>query len=200
MSEIIEFKEWELFFEPVVAFFSSFIAYIAVANRMTKFDNVACRFRGNIVPQVTYREIPILKYIAEGMPINELGFTLETTPPPPPPAASGKSVDTVRLTTYWCQQMVGHSYELAYPIIEKQFGNDRKIQWPSELQFIYHIRNGCYHGNTFNIQNNAISTNQKTIWRGADIKYIHNGKLVVGDFVLPADLLVLLHDLQNILT
>jgi hypothetical protein len=198
MSELIEFRAGDLLFGPVVAFFSSFIAYIAVANSMTKFDTVAGRFRSNIVAQVTYDEIPILRFIAEGQPINQLAFSVHTTQPPVP-AGSGKSIDTTRLVTYWCQQMLGHSYELAHPLMEKKFGKDRKNQWPSELQFAYHIRNGCFHGNTFDIQNNVISTTIPAIWRGKEIKYSDNGKSVIGDFIWSGDALVILHDLQNIL-
>jgi hypothetical protein len=95
--------------------------------------------------------------------------------------------------------MLGHLYELARPIMEKKFGKDRKTQWPSELQFAYHIRNGCFHGlSIFNIMQSQKKI--PTIWRGSEIKYSYNGKSVLDDFIWSGDALTLLHDLQNLLS
>ena len=98
--------------------------------------------------------------------------------------------------------MFGHSYESALPQIESKFGDKskRKLQWHSTMQFAYHIRNGCFHGNTFDIQTNSISTTMPTIWRGQNITYTDNGIQVIGDFMGSGDILTLLYDMQVLLT
>jgi len=101
------------------------------------------------------------------------------------------------LVEFWAQQMFGHAFELAMPLIEQKFGSNRKKDWSEIIQFAYHTRNGCYHGNKFNIQKNSISTFVSTKWENIEIKYSDDGKKVSQGFMWPADFICLLYDLQN---
>jgi hypothetical protein len=46
--------------------------------------------------------------------------------------------------------LIGGAFERSIDQFEKNYGTDRK-KWPPELQFFRHLRNGCFHGNRFNI-------------------------------------------------
>jgi hypothetical protein len=200
MQEKLKFKRGDLFFEPVLAFFSAYLGYMAIANGMTIGDRLEGRFRGGILKQIQFNMPTFLIDTFRGKTINEFEFTVDTDEPDQ--KGPGRKIESKELEKLWCQIMFGHSYEIALPSIESKFGDKskRKLQWPATLQFAYHLRNGCFHGNTFDILNNAISTQIPTEWRGQKINYSDNGKQVIGTFIGSGDMLVLLYDIQKLLT
>ena len=196
MEEII-FRSDDLLFEPVLAMFSSWIGYCTVGakGKITTQTEISGRLRGVIIPHIEYENSPVISNIINHLPTTDLKFTISRMDPGPP---KGEVLETARLMEFWCQQMTGHSYELACPKIMQKFTDDRKNNWPSELQFFYHIRNGCFHKNKFNIKKNSMSTISAK-WEGREIIYADNGKQVAGKFMWPADFICLLWDIQKLL-
>jgi len=193
----IVFRTNDLFFEPVLAMFSSWVGYCTVASigKITTQTEVSGRLRGFIIPQIEYENTPVISNIINHIPTTNLKFIINRTDPGSP---KGEKLETARLMEFWCQQMIGHSYEIAMPHIMKKFTDDRKNNWPSELQFFYHIRNGCFHGNKFNIRKKSMSSIPAK-WEGREITHGDNGKQVAGKFMWPADFICLLCDIQNLL-
>ena len=98
------------------------------------------------------------------------------------------------------QQVVfGHAFERALPQIEAKWGSAKQQRgnWPGLLDFCFHIRNGVFHGNQFNITG---SIYQDTLWSGARIRKKYNGEHVMGlniGFLGLADVIALLYDLEG---
>jgi hypothetical protein len=97
MQEKIKFKSGDLFFEPVLAFFSSFIGHMAIANGMTIYDKVMARFRGEIVSQVTFDEPLFLYNTYKGNPPSELNFTFDSAVPV---SQGGRSIDSTKVVIF----------------------------------------------------------------------------------------------------
>jgi len=114
-----------------------------------------------------------------------------------PEASVKKEISAKKSLATSAMAWIGGSYEKSKPIIESKFTGDRKNNWSEILQFFYHIRNGCFHDNKFNILPNAISTNIPTRWRGQEIDYTDNGKMVAMEYLLIADIVQLLYDVQQ---
>jgi hypothetical protein len=201
VHERIKFKQGDMFFDSVLAFFYAYIGYVAIAKGTTIYDKVEGRFRDGIVKQVEFNLGSFLLDTYRGNAINEIVLGLDNTVSTLPNMGTGKEVEIRKFENYWSQIMFGHSYESALPAIEGKFGTKdrRKLQWPSTLQFAYHIRNGCFHGNTFDIQNNTMSKKIPTSWRGQNITYADSGKQVLGKFMSSGDVLILLYDMQVLL-
>ncbi len=191
----IEFNKEDLFFEPVFAFFASWIGYHLLFAK-EKHDIVSGRLRGFIVPQIEFVNDPLPGKLRSKQDITHLEFQLSNVEPPLP---EGEQISSSRLMDFWCQQMTGHAYEVAYPKVADKFGSKqvRKDKWPSEFQFFYHVRNGCFHGNRFDIWPQNISATIETVWRNKNISYDNNGKKVVGEFMGPGDFITLLYDIQK---
>jgi len=69
-----------------------------------------------------------------------------------------------------------------------------KISTEKEIQFLYHIRNGCAHHNKFYIRGKIKHPAQ---WRDKKIVESMNGSPVIPDFLLDGDVYLLLHDINN---
>jgi hypothetical protein len=201
MQEQIRFRSGDIFFDAVMAFFNAYIGYIAIAKGMTIGDRVQGRFRGGIIKQVEFDLGTFLLDTHRGKTIYEIMFTIDSVETKLANMSSGTKIEIRKFENYWSQIMFGHSYESALPHIESKFGDKdkRKLQWPSTMQFAYHIRNGCFHGNTFDIRSNSISTTIPTVWRGQQVTYTDNGKQVIGEFMGTGDVLTLLYDMQVLL-
>jgi len=196
MEEIV-FQSDDIFFEPVIAMFSSWISYCTVGTKgkITADTEISGRLRGKIIPHIEYNNSPIISNIINHLPTTDLKFTINRTEPDPP---KGNILETASLMEYWSQQMIGHSYELALSQIKQKFTDDRKNTWPSKLQFFYHIRNGCFHKNKFNIIRNSMAAIPAK-WEGREITYENNGEQVAGKFMWPADFICFLWDIQKLL-
>ena len=195
MSEVI-FNTADLFFDPVAAFYASWVGY-TTQYAVQLHDVVSGRLRGFVVPQLKFEDDPIIGTLRRQEPVLQGRFEIDLSDPGNP---AGKKAHTSHLMEFWCQQMFGHAYETAASVIEARFGSDRKKNWPPTLQFAYHIRNGCFHGNKFNILQNSMSSTISTEWRGRAIDYSDNGSRVAGQFLGPADFITLLYDMQVLLT
>lgn len=193
MNNLIEFSEGDLFFHPVLTFFKSYVAY-HMQYTQQKHDTISGRFRGNVIPQITYENDPISGKMRRQERITDIRYNISFADPGP---FVGSRIKSASQMESWLKQMFGDSYERARPIIESKFGKDRKSTWPSIMQFAYHIRNGCFHGNRFNLQPNSISIDIPTMWRDCQIDYSANGKTVAIGFFLPADFITLLYDMQG---
>ena len=192
----IEFNQGDTFFDSIFIYFSTWLAFSAAMTGARSGDEMSGRLRGVIIPQLTFRNTQVLSNLINSNSVTDLRFTVNMVRPQQP---SGRRVGTMKLFEFLGQQTLGHSFEMAKSAIETKYGTDRKNNWPSELQFFYHIRNGCFHGNRFNIQNNSISSVIPTIWRGKNIDYSDNNRKVVGVFLFPGDIVHLLYDIQQIL-
>lgn len=93
------------------------------------------------------------------------------------PASTRRGVDD---TDFIPQMQVsfGNAFEKMLPQIEEKWGEVRKHRrnWPGFYDFCYHIRNGAFHGNKFNIYSNIY---QDTQWRDAIITKKLNGEHVM---------------------
>lgn len=198
MEEKIQFHKNDIFFMPVLCYFVSWISYCLIHSKNPN-PNISGRLRGVVLPQLEFENAEnILNKLIAKQDVNDIEFILNMDDPGD---FEGKKIKTDWLNEYWLQQMVGHSYETSLSIIERKYSNkvERKNKWPSELQFFYHLRNGCYHGNNFDIRNDNISTVFPPIWRGKEIKYTDNNQKVLFSFVGQADCITLLHDIQKLI-
>lgn len=193
--ESVTFNKGDLLFDPVAAFFASWAGYHAM-HASCPYDVVSGRLRGFVVPQLCFEDDPIIGILRRREDILRVHFEIVEEEAGDP---LGQQIKSGHLMWFWCQQMFGHGFETARSHIEAKFGSDRKTTWPPELQVAYHIRNGCFHGNTFDIRPNAISTVVPTVWRSRPITYADNGTTLAGGFFGPADFITLLADVQNCL-
>lgn|GEM_PF-6934347 len=193
VSNIIKFNKGDLFFESLLAFFSSYIVYHLLFAPFP-VNSHSGRLRGQVIPQIKF-DTPIPGILKKRQEVTDIEFELDYTDPGP---VQGEIIKSTPLTTFWIQQMLGHSYEISKPNMEQKFGSD-VMKWPPELQFFRHIRNGCFHKNIFNIKKKSISTQVMTEWRGKKIMYNDNKKQVLLTFIGIGDAIVLLYDIQELL-
>lgn len=95
---------------------------------------------------------------------------------------------------YFQQIIFGHAFERVRFEAVNKWGERRN--WPDIFQFAYHIRNGCFHGNMFNITTSRMHGTPQ--WRSVVISMSMHGKKVMGfpDGVIGiADIPMLLYDL-----
>ena len=100
------------------------------------------------------------------------------------------------------QVIFGHAFEKLRSDIDGKWDKlkheDYRSNWPGEVDFCYHIRNGVFHGNKFKITG---TIHRDTQWRGAVISEVLKGKQVMGlndGFLGLADVIALLYDLENV--
>ena len=105
------------------------------------------------------------------------------------------SDDHIRVCSNLSQQLVGHTYETL-----REHGLLPRHDLPI-AEFFRHVRNGCFHGNRFNLHPGQ--PKYTAVWRGMMIDASLNGttvfrssKGVHGFFLNYGDPIVLLHDLS----
>lgn len=196
MTENLCFKNGELYFEVVLDFYSSWIAYCALHTK-ERHAIVNGRLRGMIVPQIEFKHDKIILKLANKEQITELNFTLSNKNPGDP---KGSKIETASLVEFWSTQMVGHAFESTKDLIQKKFGTDRKNTWPEILQFFYHLRNASFHSNKFHFIGKPFSSLYPAKWRGVEIKIGLQGQKMAGRFMTHADFITLLHDLKNLMS
>src|SRR5687768_3444032 len=99
----ITFNHGDLFFEPVAAFFASWIGYhMMFASR--PYDVVSGRLRGHVVPQIKFDDDPISGILRRREEIARVHFLIDMTDPGEP---LGEQIKSGSLTWFWCQQMFG---------------------------------------------------------------------------------------------
>lgn len=191
----LEFKRSDLFFETVLAFLGSYIGYHFLFFREPGPDKIPINMSGKIIGK-----LEILSTIPEDIrkrnQTDILTFELDETAIQTIPSDAEK-VKTSFYSSFWLQQMIGHSYEISEDLMQQKFGN--RMNRPSDLQFFRHIRNGCFHKNKFKIEPGSISTHTPTTWRNVSIDYLLNGTQVIGGLIGGADPIVLLYDVQKLL-
>ena len=87
--------------------------------------------------------------------------------------------------------LVGGAFERYKDYFRQKYGRD--INWPPQLQFFKHLRNGCFHNNIFNIQKRRNGSNQIDpvnpplwhIYTMASDTTITGKKVIDGFFRLP---------------
>ncbi|HUY91222.1 MAG TPA: hypothetical protein VMV10_20965 [Pirellulales bacterium] len=97
--------------------------------------------------------------------------------------------------------LVGGAFERFRDHFSTTFG--KSADWPPELQFFRHLRNGCFHGNAFRIDQrngmNQIDPSVPPIWHSYVMPSdaAMNGKKVIGQnaYFHPPHLLLLLDDM-----
>ena len=101
------------------------------------------------------------------------------------------------------QVCIGSAYERVKDKITACYGSD-PWKWPRELEYFRHVRNGCFHGNTFNLRRRgkratAINPLQPPSWRTSvlidDLSV--QGKPVWGGVLGAGDVPVLLGDIAT---
>jgi hypothetical protein len=100
--------------------------------------------------------------------------------------------------TFLEQVTLGHAVERVLPVIKKRFGKKPKNgSWPLLLEFAWHIRNGVFHNNMFDLWD---TPSADCTWQGFTIAKQLNGNPVVGQqdggFGV-ADVIALLFDLRK---
>lgn len=110
------------------------------------------------------------------------------------------------LETFSCY-LLGGAFENKQKTIKSRYGKNL-IDWPLELQFFYHLRNGCFHRNKFNITKDKhgkdkIQTSNPPKWHTyimpSDAEMNHKGKAINDWFRLP-HVLPFLHDIGKLLS
>ena len=113
------------------------------------------------------------------------------------PLVSGES-DHHRLLSITAQQLIGHSWEIL-----RINGHAPAYEKPV-LEFFRHIRNGCFHGNSFHFKGdeprNAAQWRELEITKASQGKRIFRTDLSEKDYFLNwGDPLLLLHDVSQLI-
>ena len=113
------------------------------------------------------------------------------------PLVSGES-DHHRLLSITAQQLIGHSWEIL-----RVNGRVPAYREPV-LEFFRHIRNGCFHGNSFHFKGDE--PRNPAQWRGLEITEASQGKRIFRTdlsekeyFLNWGDPLLLLHDVSQLI-
>ena len=202
MTYLLTFKRGGHFFEPVLSYFSSWLLYcIATRDRYVKNNEVGeGRIRGQVISQLIFNEPDFLSRIRKQQAIDSITFSVLSESPP---LQQGQRIPDKDLNIFWLQQMIGCSFESVLNDILDKYGprqkKDRKTwgRWPGIFEFFYHLRNGCFHGNKFNIRLGNISFVNQPRWRSKEISMDSNGKNVIGDFLGRADCIHYLYDVEQ---
>jgi hypothetical protein len=115
---------------------------------------------------------------------------------PPKLLVAGELINTAAIFA------LNHAYESHREALVQLFGSALPGRWPQDLQLFRHVRNGCSHGNTFDIRLNRdrsepIDPSAPPEWehlRLAD-RVSMTGKQVVGEFLAFSFVLPFLHDI-----
>lgn len=91
------------------------------------------------------------------------------------------------------QSMVVSYFERYRADVVVRFGNDTK-DWPEDWNFARVVRNSVAHGGTIDIRN---ANAPPTTWRGLSYGPAENGRRVIHNDLWPADLILLLRDLDG---
>ncbi len=115
---------------------------------------------------------------------------------PPQLLVAGELINTAAIFA------LNHAYESHREALARMFGSALPGRWPRDLQLFRHIRNGCSHGNRFDIRINRDRTEpidpaSPPEWELLRIpdRTSMTGKAVVGDFLAFAFVLPFLHDI-----
>lgn len=108
----------------------------------------------------------------------------------PSPPIGFKAVDGATLSTLFVMSIayaVGGAYERFKDQFNRKYGSDSS-NWPVELQFFRHLRNGCFHRNQFSIRPKRkgqpqINSQSPPKWRNYVMasENAMNGRTVIGD-------------------
>ena len=113
------------------------------------------------------------------------------------PLVSGES-DHHRLLSIVAQQLIGHSWEIL------RINGDVPTYDEPVLEFFRHIRNGCFHANSFHFKRDE--PRNPAQWRGLEITKANEGKRIFRTdllekeyFINWGDPLLLLHDVSQLI-
>jgi hypothetical protein len=73
------------------------------------------------------------------------------SPPSGPERTERSGSDPTQRFALLTGYVIGGAFERHRSTIEAKYGKDPSA-WPTELQFFRHLRNGCFHSNTFSIR------------------------------------------------
>lgn len=149
---------------------------------------------GGVLCDVTLRLVPdlvVYSAVLNGIP-HEIKFEQYAT------VRETDSDDTVRLGALG-PFLLGISTMLVVSYFEahKQHLKDKYgpiASWPTVWQFARIVRNALSHGNKINITDDKTAT-----WRGLTYSAVENGRTVINGDLFPADLIVMLRELENAL-
>ncbi len=103
------------------------------------------------------------------------------------------------------QVCIGSAYERISDRVKRRYGSDPWL-WPCELQYIRHVRNGCFHSNRFNLRAShkhptAINSSNPPRWRTSILRDDTTvaGQLVLGNYLNSGDVPILLADIEEVL-
>lgn len=115
---------------------------------------------------------------------------------PPNLLVAGELLNTTALFA------LNYAYESHREALVKAFGSVLPGRWPRDLQLFRHIRNGCSHGNKFDIRSNhdrtePIDPAAPPEWELLSLpdRQSLNGKQVIGEFLPISLVLPFLHDI-----
>lgn len=104
------------------------------------------------------------------------------------------------------QVCLGSAYERISARIKNLYGKDPWL-WPPKLQYMRHVRNGCFHKNRFNLRKppkhpTAINPCDPPKWRMSVLQddASVSGQPVLGKYLNSGDVPILLADIAEILT
>ena len=153
----------------------------------------------------------VFKYITDQSPkFRTVRFSVRKNPlkPLPSPGTGQTRVtgsDVLSSLKFVTASLLGGAFERKKSVIETKFGSNTG-RWPPELQFFYHIRNGCFHGNTFNIPpkrkgSPRIDPTNPPKWHLYTMPSdtVMNSQAVVGGFFPHNQLLPFFHHIGNML-
>lgn len=101
------------------------------------------------------------------------------------------------------QVCIGSAYERVNSAIRIRYGRD-VWKWPRELEYFRHVRNGCFHGNTFDLRparlrSTAIDPLNPPSWRTSSLQDDTSvqGTIVLGGVLNSGDIPILLGDIAE---
>ena len=116
--------------------------------------------------------------------------------------------DTFNLSINIASALLGSSWEKTKDEVVSLWNDPRKsfelnrLSWPSEIQLWRHLRNGCFHGNHFNITGrNPFDLNNPPRWKNYIIDDVEalNGTKVFDVFMPHSMIILFLNDIGKLI-
>lgn len=198
---VLRFTHKDTALEPVFGYLTGLIGFASLvdiykANKVESAkpwaaDHYAA-FDGKVCPVRLHWRPHHLVYAAinNGIPAMIEFEQFETSPMPADESLNLGALQ--HFMTGLSQSMIVPYYEDRKPVLKSKYGSPTK--WPPVWQFAHTVRNAMSHGNKVNITNG-----KSTTWKGLTYTSASNGRKVVNEDLFPADLFILLRELEDTL-
>ncbi|HTN85812.1 MAG TPA: hypothetical protein VL242_19060 [Sorangium sp.] len=224
------FNPEHLCFHEALQFFASYFGSVTLCRFPIEEDGIIIKTPGCDQVVKLHGAAEMIGFLTGNSPQPiSLAYSLAPTPihlPGDPPERTGE-LPANRIGPTLCVYLLGYAFERHHASIKKKQpkkpdGKDDLQSWDKDLQFFRHIRNGCFHGNRFQIWKGQVARNPPphTGWPRSNVPEWRNhiimiddssgtdqivdehgaelnGRKVIGEYLYVPDVLPLLYDMGN---